>query len=25
VSREQFGDAYCGGRIEQSLRRVARD
>lgn len=22
VSREQFGDAYCGGRIEQSLRRV---
>jgi len=22
VSREQFGDAYCGGQIEQSLRRV---
>ena len=25
VSREQFGDAYCGGQIEQSLRRVAGD
>ena len=25
VSREQFGDEYCGGRIEASLRRVARD
>jgi glutathione S-transferase len=23
VSREQFGDAYCGGQIERSLRRVA--
>ena len=23
VSREQFGDAYCGGEIEKSLRRVA--
>jgi glutathione S-transferase len=23
VSREQFGDAYCGGQIEQSLRRAA--
>jgi len=23
VSREQFGDTYCGGQIEQSLRRVA--
>jgi len=23
VSREQFGDANCGGQIEQSLRRVA--
>lgn len=23
VSREQFGDGYCGGQIEQSLRRVA--
>ena len=25
VSREQFGDGYCGGKIEQSLRRVAGD
>lgn len=25
VSREQFGDGYCGGRIEASLRRVAGD
>jgi glutathione S-transferase len=25
VSREQFGHVYCGGRIEQSLRRVAGD
>ena len=23
VSREQFGDVYCGGEIEKSLRRVA--
>ena len=22
VSREQFGDGYCGGEIEKSLRRV---
>ena len=22
VSREQFGDSYCGGQIEQSMRRV---
>jgi len=22
VSRAQFGDGYCGGRIEQSMRRV---
>jgi glutathione S-transferase len=22
VSREQFGDAYCGGEIEKSMRRV---
>jgi glutathione S-transferase len=22
VSRERFGDAYCGGRIEQSMKRV---
>jgi len=25
VSREQFGDGYCGGQIERSLRRVAGD
>ncbi len=24
VSREQFGDGYCGGEIEKSLRRVVR-
>ena len=22
VSWEQFGDSYCGGQIEQSMRRV---
>jgi glutathione S-transferase len=24
VSREQFGDSYCGGEIEKSMRRVIR-
>ena len=22
VSREQFGDSYCGGEIEKSMKRV---